>query len=95
MTDLARLPGARGVVLDLDGTVYEAGRLIVSLPLADLVVVGDDIDSDVRGAMAAGARGVLVRTGKFRDSDLAGPDRAPDAVIGSIAELATLLGLAA
>ena len=43
--------------------------------------------------MAAGARGVLVRTGKFRDSDLAGPDRAPDGVIDSVADLATLLGL--
>ena len=66
----------------------------MGLPLADLVVVGDDIDSDVRGAMGAGARGVLVRTGKFRNSDLAGTDRAPDAVIDSVAELATLLGLA-
>ena len=66
----------------------------MGLPLADLVVVGDDIDSDVRGAMAAGARGVLVRTGKFRDSDLAAPDRPPDAVIDSVAELGALLGLA-
>jgi len=28
MTDVPRLPGVRGVVLDLDGTVYEADRLI-------------------------------------------------------------------
>lgn len=28
MTDALPLPGARGVLLDLDGTVYEAGRLI-------------------------------------------------------------------
>ena len=65
----------------------------MGLPLADLVVVGDDIDTDVRGAMAAGARGVLVRTGKFRDSDLAGPTAAPDLVIDSIADLPRLLGL--
>ena len=65
----------------------------MDLPLADLVVVGDDIDTDVRGAMAAGARGVLVRTGKFRDSDLAGPTAAPDLVIDSIADLPRLLGL--
>ena len=65
----------------------------MGLSPADLVVVGDDIGSDVRGALAAGARGILVRTGKFRDSDLAGPDRAPDAAIASIAELPALLGL--
>ena len=38
----------------------------MGLALADVTVVGDDIDSDVRGALAAGAQGVLVRTGKFR-----------------------------
>ena len=88
--------GREATVAGKPSTAFFKGAAdAMSLPLTDLVVVGDDIDSDVRGAMAAGARGVLVRTGKFRDSDLAGPDRAPDAVIGSIAELATLLGLAA
>ena len=66
----------------------------MGLALADLVLVGDDIASDVRGAMEAGARGVLVRTGKFRAADLDEPGRAPDAVIDSIAELPRLLGLA-
>ena len=28
MTNVPRLSGVRGVLLDLDGTVYEAGRLI-------------------------------------------------------------------
>ena len=30
------------------------------------VMVGDDVEADVGGAMAAGLPGVLVRTGKFR-----------------------------
>ena len=66
----------------------------MQLPLADVVVVGDDITSDVRGAMAAGAQGVLVRTGKFRESDLETPGRAPDAVLDSVADVPRLLALA-
>ena len=47
------------------------------------VMVGDDIRSDIGGAMEAGLRGVLVRTGKFRDEDLEG-DIVPTAVLSSI-----------
>jgi len=54
------------------------------------LMVGDDILNDVAGAQAAGVRGVLVRTGKFRDSDL---ERAhPDQVIDALADLPRLLG---
>jgi HAD superfamily hydrolase (TIGR01458 family) len=61
----------------------------------ETVMVGDDIVSDVLGAQAVGITGVLVRTGKFRPSDLDGsPDR-PDHVIDNIGQLAALLsGLA-
>ena len=65
----------------------------MGLALAGIAVVGDDIDSDIRGAMAAGAKGVLVRTGKFREADLETPGRAPDAVIDSVADLPRLLSL--
>lgn len=59
---------------------------LLGVPLSDVVMVGDDVTSDVGGAQAAGARGVLVRTGKFRESDLhRGVE--PDAVIASVAEL--------
>lgn len=50
------------------------------------VMVGDDIRSDVGGAQAAGLLGVLVRTGKFRESDLGGAVE-PDAVLASVADL--------
>lgn len=36
---------------------------------ADAVMVGDDLLSDVAGAQRIGARGVLVRTGKYLPSD--------------------------
>ena len=71
---------------------FRGAAASMGLEAADLLVVGDDVDSDVRGAMAAGARGVLVRTGKFRPADLdAAP--APDAVVDSVADVPRLLGL--
>ena len=56
-----------------------------------VVVVGDDLESDVLGAMDQGLKGVLVRTGKFSQCLLNESDRKPDAVIDSIADLSDLL----
>jgi HAD superfamily hydrolase (TIGR01458 family) len=53
-------------------------------------MVGDDVVTDVLAAQSAGLAGVLVRTGKFRPED---QGRGPDHVIGSVSELAGLLGL--
>lgn len=52
----------------------------------EVLMIGDDIEGDVAGAQAAGIRGVLVRTGKFREGDLA-RGIVPDAVLDSFAEL--------
>jgi HAD superfamily hydrolase (TIGR01458 family) len=56
-----------------------------------VVMVGDDIHADVLGAQDAGISGVLVRTGKFRPSDLEGNDEEPDYVLDGIGELPALL----
>ncbi|ADV46058.1 TIGR01458 family HAD-type hydrolase [Nitratifractor salsuginis] len=56
----------------------------------EAIMVGDDIESDIAGAQAAGIRAVMVRTGKFRPADLEGAIF-PDAVIDSVAELPELL----
>lgn len=53
----------------------------------EAVVVGDDLDSDIGGAQANGMRGLLVKTGKFRQAYLDQSSIRPDAVLGSIAEL--------
>lgn len=58
---------------------------------ARAAMVGDDIVSDVGGAQAAGMAGILVRTGKFRPSDLERGE--PDAVVDSLADLPALLRL--
>jgi phospholysine phosphohistidine inorganic pyrophosphate phosphatase len=51
-----------------------------------VAMVGDDIEVDVDGAQRAGLKGVLVRTGKFRETDLQSMIE-PDEVIDSIADL--------
>jgi ribonucleotide monophosphatase NagD (HAD superfamily) len=50
-------------------------------------MVGDDLWSDVGGAQAAGLRGWLVRTGKFRPEALAAGEVVPDRVLDSVAGL--------
>ncbi len=48
------------------------------------VMIGDDIRGDIKGALDAGLQGVLVKTGKFKPSDLT-QGIEPNAVIDSIA----------
>ncbi len=54
-------------------------------------MVGDDLQADVAGAQAAGCQGFLVRTGKFRATELEASDVQPDLVVDSIASLPALL----
>ena len=54
-------------------------------------MVGDDVESDIGGAKAAGLRAVLVRTGKFREESLAAAEVQPDGVVESIAEVPAFL----
>jgi HAD superfamily hydrolase (TIGR01458 family) len=50
-------------------------------------MVGDDIETDIAGASAAGLRTVLVRTGKFRPDTVEFARVQPDGIITSIAAL--------
>jgi len=38
-------------------------------PASEAVMIGDDVQDDVCGAISAGLRGILVRTGKYRPND--------------------------
>jgi ribonucleotide monophosphatase NagD (HAD superfamily) len=49
------------------------------------------VHHDVAGAQKAGIRGVLVKTGKYRDSLVASAGIRPDLVLDSIAVLAGVL----
>jgi len=69
-----------------DPAFYRAAVEDLHLAPDQVVMVGDDIRTDVEGAQRTGLVGVLVRTGKFTEADLAG-DITPDAVLDSIADL--------
>jgi len=70
---------------------FEAALSGLGADAASTVMVGDDLVSDVLGAQAVGITGVLVRTGKFRPSDLDQAVEAPDHVIDDVGDLPTLL----
>lgn len=62
----------------------------IGLPAGRMAMIGDDIEVDVAGAQRAGLKGILVKTGKFRENDLQ-LGITPDLVIDSIADLVRLV----
>ena len=54
-------------------------------------MVGDDVETDVEGAMREGLAGVLVRTGKYREDFVRDSGVKPTATVDSIADVPALL----
>ena len=67
-------------------TFYGTAVDALQVPADQVVMIGDDIHTDIKGAQQAGLPGVLVRTGEFSASDLSG-GVGPDAVLDSVADL--------
>lgn len=65
---------------------YGTACSALDLATEDVVMVGDDVRTDVEGAQRTGLRGILVRTGKFAEADLE-TDVRPDGVLDSLADL--------
>jgi HAD superfamily hydrolase (TIGR01458 family) len=63
----------------------------MGLAAGEVVMIGDDIFTDIDGAQAAGMRGVLVRTGKFRKNVCEKSTILPAATINSVRDIGTLL----
>ncbi len=59
---------------------------------ADIAMVGDDIESDIKGAMDAGLVGILVKTGKYNDSYSEHYGIVPDWSFETIKDLEMSLG---
>lgn len=82
---LSHAAGVEPVVLGKPAAAFFHAALDrLGVDAAQTVMIGDDIRADVEAARSAGLRGVLVRTGKFREADLA-LGISPDAVLDSIA----------
>ena len=58
---------------------------------SEATMVGDDVETDIGGALAAGLAGVLVRTGKYRPDAVEGAGVKPTATVDSIADVPDLL----
>ena len=72
---------------------FAAAARELGLPPERIAVVGDDLESDVAGARAAGMLGIAVRTGKYRPQDEERARQAADLVLDSIAEVPEWAGL--
>jgi HAD superfamily hydrolase (TIGR01458 family) len=71
---------------------FEAAVASMGLSIDTVAMVGDDIINDVDGAQRAGAMGILVRTGKFRQDALDRSGVKPDLIVDSLADLPDRMG---
>jgi HAD superfamily hydrolase (TIGR01458 family) len=56
-----------------------------------VAMIGDDIQTDIGGAQEAGMRGILVKTGKYREDSIRKISIRPDLMIDSIADISKVL----
>lgn len=88
---LAHAAGVEPVVMGKPSRAFfDAALKRLGAKAGRTAMVGDDIRADVAGAQAAGLKGILVRTGKFRPADLE-QGIVPDRVIDSVVDLPALL----
>ncbi|RDI52145.1 HAD-IIA family hydrolase [Nocardia mexicana] len=72
-------------------TGFHACAELLGLRPEQLLMIGDDLHSDVLAAQQAGMTGALVRTGKFRQAVLDDAPGKPNHVLDSVADLPALL----
>ena len=65
---------------------FQQAANMLEIPMRELIMVGDDIMGDIHGAQRCDITALLVKTGKFRVSDLSHQVK-PDDILESIAEL--------
>ncbi len=89
---LEYVTGHEAVVLGKPSkTFFELALADAGMKASEVVMVGDDIDTDIGGAQAVGIPGVLVKTGKYRQDLVAKSSVRPAYVVESIAGLPKLL----
>jgi len=92
---VAALEHASGLTATIAGkpsaTFFESAAAELDATGSEIAMIGDDLQSDVIGAQAAGLRGVLVRTGKYRRTDEPLAQEKADFVIDSLSDLPGLV----
>ncbi|PWI33315.1 TIGR01458 family HAD-type hydrolase [Vibrio albus] len=66
---------------------FSAGIQALGYPKEKILMVGDDIESDIGGAQKSGICGALVRTGKYREDIAVTSSVTPDIILDSVADL--------
>ena len=72
------------------GTFFRIALESLQRSPSEVIVVGDDITSDIVGAQAMEMRSILVKTGKFKLNQLENPVAKPTWVLESVSELTQL-----
>ena len=72
---------------------FQIALSTMGLQPAAVAIVGDDIDADVGGGQQAGLRGILVKTGKYRQGYVEASEIKPDLLIDSIKDLPEILNV--
>jgi len=70
---------------------FAAALSRLGLKAGDVAMIGDDIDTDIGAAQELGMMGILVKTGKYRESYVQTSKIKPDLVLDSFADLGGLL----
>ena len=70
---------------------FEVALNFLGVCSAGALLVGDDIQSDIGGAQAAGIKAALVQTGKYREDLVERSGIQPDFLLSSIADIPSLL----
>ena len=92
VTGLEYTTGKESIVIGKPAAAFfDMAVADLGLSKSEVLMIGDDIETDVGGAQRAGIRGLLVKTGKYREVAVTRSDVNPDAVLDSVAELRQLL----
>ena len=70
--------------------MFELAVRTMGLDKSEIIMVGDRVSTDVKGAQDFGIRALLVKTGEFRQEDLDGSVK-PDYILDSMQDLLTIL----
>jgi HAD superfamily hydrolase (TIGR01458 family) len=70
---------------------FRLAREAIGLPAGRVAMIGDDIDTDIGGALSCGMQGILVRTGKFRPEVTDASPVTPTNIIDNFAQLEKML----
>lgn len=94
VTALEEATGTKAVVCGKPSPLFfEQAVATLGVPAGQVLMVGDDIENDIRGAANSGLMPVLVRTGKFLPAHVEAIRGIPFKLVDSVADVPAMLGL--